>query len=153
MTETRKPLQVMDLSKVFNGRNVLRNICLTLEQSECVILTGANGAGKTTLLRCLAGAVRPNAGTVLWFQRPARADSESLRQIGFVAHESRLYAHLTLRENLIFAARMSDVQNPRQRADDRRTLSCSARSNSVLRGIAALPPLPANGEEPQRGDR
>ena len=34
-----------------------------------------------------------------------------------VAHESRLYPHLTLRENLLFAARMCDVSRPGQRAD------------------------------------
>ena len=80
-------------------------------------LTGANGAGKTTLLGCLASVLRPDGGEVRWFGRLAGRDVALHRWIGMVAHESGLYSHLTLRENLVFAARMSGVDNPRHRAD------------------------------------
>ena len=86
-------------------------------QGEIVALTGANGAGKTTLLRCLASALRPTAGEVRWFGRPAIGDPAARRLIGLVAHESLLYPHLTLRENLIFAG--ADVRRGTTRHADR----------------------------------
>ncbi len=79
------------------------------------MLLGSNGSGKTTLLRCLAGVMRPDSGTVTLFGWPLDRRPSTRSRIGFVAHESRLYEHLTIQENLLFAARMSDVARPRQR--------------------------------------
>ena len=75
-------------------------------------LTGDNGAGKTTLLRCLAGRLRPTAGEVLWFGRAPCPECHPL--IGFAAHEGHLYPELTASENLLFAARMYSLPQPRQ---------------------------------------
>lgn len=97
---------------------MLRNVDLELAEAECVAVTGANGSGKTTLLRCLCGAIRPNSGTVLWYGNESRTDPQVRRLIGYVAHEQQVYPHLTVRENLVFAARMTDVHEPLRRADE-----------------------------------
>ena len=48
-------------------RPVLRGVDLAMRAGEAIALVGPNGSGKTTLLRCIAGTVRPTAGTVrLW---------------------------------------------------------------------------------------
>lgn len=117
MIHLSHPIQSLHLSKCLGGRMVLRGIDLTIAAGECVALTGDNGAGKTTLLRCLAAITRPTAGEVLWFGRPAGVNADQRRLVGMVAHESRVYAHLTLRENLLFAARMWAVAEAPQRAD------------------------------------
>jgi heme ABC exporter ATP-binding subunit CcmA len=117
MTHQSSAIQTQRLSKSLGGRMVLREIDLTIATGECVALTGSNGAGKTTLLRCLAASARPTAGAVHWFGRPAAASPDHRRLVGIVAHETRLYAHLTLRENLLFAARMCAVTEPTRRAD------------------------------------
>ena len=106
------------LSKLFGTRAVLNRLDLEVAEGESVALTGANGAGKTTLLRCLASILRPTDGEVYWFGRSAVSHPDAKRLIGVVAHESFLYPHLTLRENLVFAARMCDVRKPGDRADD-----------------------------------
>ena len=111
-------IEVRQLSKSFGHRFVLNEVTLDVAEGESVGLEGANGAGKTTLLRCLASVIRPTAGSVRWFGRPSVGNPAARRLIGMVAHESRLYPHLTLRENLVFAARMYDVPNPMQRADE-----------------------------------
>ena len=103
------PLQACNLSKSFGRRGVLRGIDLTLRPGHYVGLMGINGAGKTTLLRCLAALVRPTAGSVFWFGRPAAAQPRDRCLVGMVGHETRLYPQLTVRENLLFAARMYAV--------------------------------------------
>jgi heme ABC exporter ATP-binding subunit CcmA len=106
------------LSKAFGSRTVLSRVDLEVAEGEAVALCGANGAGKTTLLRCLASVTRPSAGEVFWFGRPAAGCASARRLIGMVGHEASAYPHLTVRENVIFAARMYDVPHAVQRADD-----------------------------------
>jgi len=117
MREPSIAIQAKRLSKVLGGRLVLGQIELEVAAGESVALMGANGAGKTTLLGLLASVLRPTTGEVRWFGRPATADAAARRRIAMVAHESRLYPHLTLRENLVFAARMCGVGRPARRAD------------------------------------
>jgi heme exporter protein A len=117
MTNQTCAIQAKRLSKRLGDRMVLRAIDLEVAAGECVALTGSNGSGKTTLLRCLAAITRPTAGDVYWLGRLAAASPEQRRLVGMVSHESRLYGHLTLRENLLFAARMCAVPEPTRRAD------------------------------------
>lgn len=111
-------IQVRELSKRLGGRPVLDRVSLDLFDGERVALTGTNGAGKTTLLRCLAGLTRPDAGEIQWFSGHRETRIARKRRIGMVGHESRLYAQLTARENLIFAARICSVRNAAWRADE-----------------------------------
>lgn len=117
VTKQTCAIQAQRLSKRLGDRMVLRKIDLEIATGECVALTGSNGSGKTTLLRCLAAIARPTAGDVHWFDRPAAASPEQRRLVGMVSHESRLYGQLTLRENLLFAARIWAVAAPARRAD------------------------------------
>jgi len=117
MSDTRIAIEVRSMTKRFGRRLVLDNIDLQVAAGESIVLTGANGAGKTTLLRAMAALVRPSSGEVLWFGEKTSGQHERRRLVGMVAHENRLYPQLTLRENLVFAARMCDVAHPRDRAE------------------------------------
>ncbi len=117
MTDRPLAIEVRRLTNRFGRRLVLEEIDLEVAAGESIVLTGSNGAGKTTLLRAMAALIRPNSGEVLWFGKKTSGQHESRRLIGMVAHESRLYPHLTLRENLVFAARMCDVDRPQYRAE------------------------------------
>jgi heme exporter protein A len=115
MTNHPLAIEVRGLTKRFGRRLVLDAVDLQIERGESVVLTGANGAGKSTLLRTMAALIRPNSGEVLWFGQPAAREDRGL--IGMVAHEHRLYPNFTLRENLVFAARMCDVARPHESAE------------------------------------
>lgn len=117
MIGTEIAIQVRGLSKEFANRSVLRQVDLDVPAGQSLGLTGANGAGKTTLLRCLASLVRPTRGEVYWFGQRATTAPTQRRLIGMVAHEHRLYPQLTLRENVVFAARMCSVAEPARQAD------------------------------------
>ena len=74
------------VSHAYDREPVLRDVSLTIEPGESVVLLGHNGAGKTTLTRMLAGLVRPTAGRVLvgdWDTARKRPD-ELARRVGYV---------------------------------------------------------------------
>ena len=117
MRDPSPPVRARGLTKHYGQRTVLRQIDLEIAAGQAVALRGSNGAGKTTLLRCLASITRPTSGQVWWFGRAASETPALRRWVGMVAHESRLYPHLTLRENLLFAGRMYGIEQPAERAD------------------------------------
>ena len=110
-------IEVNRLTHRYGSRIVLNNLHLEIAAGESVAIVGANGSGKTTLLRCMAGLTRIQDGEVNWFGRPAANPPESRRLVGMAAHDGILYPHLTVRENLVFAARMYAVSNTGLQAD------------------------------------
>ena len=117
MTNIQPAIRVKGLSKSFEQRVVLERIQLELFPGEIVALMGANGAGKTTLLRCLASGLRPDRGTIDWFGSELCDKPAVRRRIGLVQHESQLYPRLTVRENLLFAARMCKLDQAARDVD------------------------------------
>jgi heme ABC exporter ATP-binding subunit CcmA len=114
--QQRPALEARNLSIARGNRVVLRGVNFVLAPGEIVALVGCNGAGKTTLLQCLAGALRPAGGEVLWQGKVHRKRPADRRLVGFVGHESNLYLALTPWENLLFACRMWGIHAPKERA-------------------------------------
>lgn len=84
---------------------------LEVGPGEVLAMLGPNGAGKTTLLRAVAGLTRLCAGRVLvagetWADVAAGADLPvAERRVGYVFQEYRLFPHLSVLDNVAFAAR------------------------------------------------
>jgi|GEM_PF-138389 len=114
-------IRVDRLTKRFDGLPVLRRVGLRVAVGESVAIIGANGAGKTTFLRCLAGITGWDEGKLWWHGEPVKkraapGRSELRRNVSMIAHACQLYPNLTLLENLLFAARMSGLGQPRTQA-------------------------------------
>jgi ABC-2 type transport system ATP-binding protein len=92
------------------GHPVLRGISLEVAPGEAVLVTGANGTGKTTLLRLLAGLLPLAAGEGKVSGYDLKREAAQVRRaVALVGHESFSYDDLTVRDNLLFHARMSGV--------------------------------------------
>ena len=92
----------------YDGVPMLRGIDLVVREGELVCLLGPNGAGKTTTFRALVGLVRPTAGSVrLMGQDVARMGTHRIAGlgVGLVPEARRLFAQLTVRENLFLGHR------------------------------------------------
>ncbi|HLN23805.1 MAG TPA: ABC transporter ATP-binding protein [Patescibacteria group bacterium] len=88
----------------FYGRaQALTEVALTVAAGEAVALVGRNGAGKSTLLKTIIGLVRPTVGTIVFDGHDiTRAPAHLAAQlgIGYVPEERRIFAGLSVGENL-----------------------------------------------------
>ncbi len=109
-------LTVSGVSKVFGTRRALDDVSFEVPAGAFLSIFGPNGAGKTTLLRVLSTLARPTAGAVhLHGIDIAEEPEEARASIGLISHNPMLYLDLTAEENLMFAAELYGVQNPRER--------------------------------------
>ena len=100
-------LEAKNISKFFGKNLVLKNISLTVEEGERLVIIGPSGCGKSTLLRCLNYIEKPNKGKVLFEGRDlsdSRVDINKIRmKMGMVFQQFNLFPHLTVLENMILA--------------------------------------------------
>jgi len=106
-------LEARALGRRFGPSTVLRSLDFSLSPGQILLVLGENGSGKTTLLRLLAGLLRPTSGEVLLQGHSLRmAEVEARRSVGLLSHQSHMYDELSLRENLLFAARLYGLADP-----------------------------------------
>ena len=102
---TAPRLELRGVGHAYGGRVVLAGIDYVLEPGRALALLGPNGSGKSTLLRCIAGLLRPRAGSVLVDGRESceLAPAERAR-VAYAGHRPLLWGGLSARENLVLCA-------------------------------------------------
>jgi heme ABC exporter ATP-binding subunit CcmA len=102
-------IEVRGLAKHYGRFSALRNLTLTIADGEFIALFGRNGAGKTTFLKIVAGLFRPSSGAFR-IQVAGANESRFVRgAIGYLSHNTSLYADLTAIENLRFFASLQNA--------------------------------------------
>ena len=100
------PLQLQDVSKSFNGVQVLKPLRLDLADGEMLALLGPSGCGKTTTLRLIAGFEAPDTGYVRIAGRDVTNLPPNRRGLGMVFQNYSLFPHMTVGENVAFGLKM-----------------------------------------------
>ena len=96
-------LEVRDLVVHHGQLRALSGISLHVLPGEVYAIIGANGAGKSTLLRTIAGLHHPTSGSIVYDGKDVtglRPEKRATAGIGMVPEGRRLFASLTLEENL-----------------------------------------------------
>lgn len=104
-------LEVSGLSAWYGAAQALFDVSVQVGAGELVVLQGLNGAGKSTLLQSVVGIGPQAAGSIRY--RGAELSAEpafvrAQRGLGFVPEDRRLFAELTVLENLMVAAKSPD---------------------------------------------
>ena len=101
-------LEIHDLHATYGLGQVLGGFDLHVDDSEVVTLLGRNGMGKTTTISCISGMLRPSGGRIRFRGTDlARLKPHEMARhgIGLVPEGRRIFPNLTVRENLLMAAR------------------------------------------------
>jgi branched-chain amino acid transport system ATP-binding protein len=101
-------LEVDGIDAYYGESHILRDLSMEVRDGEICALLGRNGAGKSTTLRSIAGAVPPDIrdGQVRFKDVPVtgrETEDVSMRGIGIVPEERRVFPNLTVAENLHLA--------------------------------------------------
>ena len=87
------------------GAHAVRDLDLTVEDGELLVLVGPSGCGKSTVLRLIAGLERPSEGVVRIGGREATDLAPGDRDVAMVFQDYALYPHMTAYQNMAFALR------------------------------------------------
>ncbi|HEY8808366.1 MAG TPA: ABC transporter ATP-binding protein [Candidatus Limnocylindria bacterium] len=101
-------LEVRGLHAYYGNSHILQGVDLDVGESEAVSLVGRNGAGKSTTVAAISGLLRPRAGSIrVGSADLARQPAHRIAQAGvaLVPQGRRIFAELSVRENLLLAAR------------------------------------------------
>jgi ABC-type multidrug transport system ATPase subunit/ABC-type multidrug transport system permease subunit len=101
-----RTLEVVDVNHRFHNSEVgLEGISFALTRGELVCVMGASGSGKSTLLKVLGGQLQPTRGQILLNGQPLYENLDALkRYVSYIPQDDAFDEHLTIGENLQFAA-------------------------------------------------
>ncbi|NDI33823.1 heme ABC exporter ATP-binding protein CcmA [Chengkuizengella sediminis] len=103
-------IKTVALNKTIGEKTILKDINITVNQGETIGILGPNGAGKSTILKIIGGLMKPSFGHVMIDNVSIKENNLEIKnKIGFLAHNSYLYEHLSPVENLTFFGKLYQV--------------------------------------------
>ncbi len=133
-------LEVRDLTRRHPGQHVpaLNRLDLQIDAGACLALLGPSGSGKSTALRLIAGLDTPTGGTVLLDGDDVTNTPAEQRGIAMVFQRPLLFPHLSVIDNVAFAARAAGLSRRDSRASSRRYLELVQLGDYANRSVADI---------------
>ncbi len=115
-------IEIQNISKAFNGRQVLENIGGKFLDSNTSLIIGGSGTGKSVLLKCIIGLVKPETGRVLYDGRDfwgadPDVQKDVRREMGVLFQGSALFDSKTVLENVKFPLDMLTAQSDEEKIE------------------------------------
>ena len=112
-------IDARNLKKSFDGKTAVNGASLKIRRGEIFGFLGPNGSGKTTTIRMLCGLLTPDEGGGTCLGYDLREQQAQIKKnIGYMTQRFSLYEDLSVRENMMFIARMYGVANPKEAVDE-----------------------------------
>ena len=102
-------LELREVSKSFGSVEVVREVDLSVDDGEFVVVVGPSGCGKSTLLRMIAGLEKTTSGEIRIGARNVTDLDPSKRGVAMVFQSYALYPHMSVEENIGFGLRMNGM--------------------------------------------
>lgn len=104
-------IEVKNISKAFNGQQVLKDITTTFEKGKTNLIIGQSGSGKTVLMKCCIGLIDADEGSIIFdgkvFTGLSEKDKKVTRQeMGMLFQGGALFDSYTVEENVMFPLNM-----------------------------------------------
>ncbi|MBQ8867205.1 MAG: ABC transporter ATP-binding protein [Bacteroidaceae bacterium] len=127
-------IQVNNLCKSFEDRQVLKDISTTFENGKTNLIIGQSGSGKTVLMKCIVGLLTPESGAILYDDRDfvgmKKKEKKLLRrEMGMIFQSAALFDSMSVLENVMFPLDMFSNDTYRDRV--RRAQFCLDRVNLI----------------------
>ncbi len=108
MSETREvAVEIRGMNMFYGAFQALKNINLTVQKGEKIVICGPSGSGKSTLIRCINRLEEHHDGTINVLGTELNDDigniDEIRREVGMVFQHFNLFPHMTVLENCILA--------------------------------------------------
>ena len=110
-------INLIDISKSFDGELVLDELNLNIHENEFLTLLGPSGCGKTTTLRIMGGFVTPDKGRVIFDGQDITSLPPNKRQLNTVFQKYALFTHMDIAENIAFGLKIKN--KPKSYIDDK----------------------------------
>ena len=112
------PLEVIQLSKVYNDKEAVKNISFKINKNEIIGILGPNGCGKTTTIGMILGLLKPTKGKVLINGLEIESKRvDLLNNLNFISPYIELPKKLTVKQNLEVYGRLYDVEKLNSKID------------------------------------
>ena len=99
-------LQINNLTKIYDNKEVLKNISFEVNDGEFLSILGPSGCGKTTLLKILIGIEKPTSGEIIRNNRNITKLDSSKRGMGIVFQNYALFPNMTVLNNIMYALKI-----------------------------------------------
>ncbi len=108
-------LEIKNIKKSFDDHVIIKDLSLSVEKGEVIVILGPSGCGKSTLLRCINGLETIQGGEILLDGEVIsnrKKDMHLIRQkIGMVFQSYDLFPHLTVMKNLLLGPKHAHEMN------------------------------------------
>jgi len=109
-------IELRHVSKDYSGVSVIRDLSLSMETGEFVVLVGPSGCGKSTLLRMIAGLEDISGGEITIGGRVVNNMPAKERDLAMVFQSYALYPHMKVADNMSFALKLGGVPKAEREA-------------------------------------